>query len=237
MTIIVPLAAQAGKTFLQLCQRVVQEVAASGAGPSTVIGQTGEYRRIVDWVAEADQEIQREHDSWRFMVDDFAINTVVGVTGYAASQCTPPVVDLRKWKERRIKCYLLAAGVTDEQLIPYIDYDEWYRRFATGPQSNSRPMFWTYGNEMELLIGPPPADVYRVSGEYQKSCGLLINDADVPNYPPEFHMLPVYLAMVRYGYYTGAPEVIQNGQRLYSKMLAEMRRTQLPRMNTFRPLA
>lgn len=225
------------KTYLQLCQRLRQEVQGSGTGPTTVTGQTGEYKRIVDWVAECDEEIQREYDEWRFMVGKFQINTVVGINSYLPSACTPTVTDLRKWKERRIKCYLLAAGVNDEQLIPYIDYDEWYRRFATGPQSNSRPMFWTYGNNMELLIGPAPADVYRISGEYQKVVSTLVDDEDIPQYPAEFHMLPVYLTMARYGYYTGAMEVIQNGMRLYNKMLSEMRRTQMPRMNQLRPMA
>ena len=224
-------------TFLQLCQRLRQEVAATGVGPVTVLNQTGEYKRIVDWLAEADEDIQREHDEWRFMVGTFQINTTVGVGSYSAADCVTPITDLRKWKERRIKCYLLAAGVTDEQLIPYIDYDEWYRRFGTGPQSNSRPMFWTYGNDMELLIGPPPADVYRISGEYQKVVSTLVDDDDVPNYPAEFQMLAVHLARVKYGTYTGASEQIQEGDRLYRKMLSQMRRTQMPRLNQLRPLA
>lgn len=225
------------KTYLQLCQRLRQEVSANGTGPTTVGGQTGEYKRIVDWVAEADEEIQRETDEWRFMVGTFSLNTVVGDKSYTAADCTPPITDMRKWKERRPKCYLLSAGVTDEQELNYIDYEDWYSRYNTGPQSNSRPMHWTYGNSGELLIGPAPADVYRISGEYQRVVTTLTDDDDTPIYPAEFHMLPVYLAMMKYGRYTGASEVYSDGERLYYKLLSAMRRTQMPRMNRFIPLA
>lgn len=237
MSIVVPLSSPQGKTYLMLCQRLRQEVQAAGSGPTTVVGQTGEYQRIVTWIAEADEEIQRETDTWRFMVGTFAINTVVGVKSYLPSDCVPPITDLRKWKERRIKCYLLSAGVTDEQELTYIDYEDWYVKYNTGPQSNSRPMHWTYGNSGELLIGPAPADVYRISGEYQKVVTTLTLDTDVPNYPAEYHLLPMYLAMMRYGRYTGATEVYADGERLYYKMLSDMRRTQMPRVNRLLPMA
>lgn len=237
MPIVVPLSSLPDKTYLQLCQRLRQEVGASGTGPSTVVNQVGEYKRIVDWIADADQEIQQEHDEWRFMVNDFALDTVLGIASYAASQCTPPVVDLRQWKERTIKCYLLSAGVTDQNELRYIGFEDWDIMYNTGPQTNSRPIHWTIGNEMELLIGPHPADVYRITGLYQRSVSALTLDADVPNYPAEFQMLPVYLAMMKYGRFTAAGEVYADGERLYTKMLNRMRRSQLPRWNRRIPLA
>lgn len=237
MPIIVPLSSLPGKTYLQLCQRLRQEVGAAGTGPTTVINQTGEYQRLVDWIAEADEEIQRETDEWRFMVGNYALNTLVGVASYLPSDCIPPITDMRKWKERRPKMYLLASGVTDEQELTYIDYDDWYHRYGTGPQSNSRPRHWAYGNAGELLIGPRPADVYRISGEYQRVVTPLTLDAQTPIYPAEFHLLPVYLAMMSYGRYNAATEVYSDGERKYYKMLSQMRRTQMPRLNRSIPLA
>ena len=49
-------------TFLELCRRLAREVDASGSGPSAVTGQTGENRRIVDWVASAWQDIQLQRN-------------------------------------------------------------------------------------------------------------------------------------------------------------------------------
>lgn len=227
----------ASLTYLQLAQILRQEVGASGSGPTTTVGQVGEYKRIVDWIAQADAEIQQEHDEWRFMVNSFAVNTVVGTASYAASTFVTPVTDLRQYKERTIKCYLLSAGVTDQNELRYLDFEDWDIMYNTGPQTNSRPIHWTIGNALELLIGPHPADVYRITGLYQRSVTTLSGDAAVPVYPAEFNMLPVYLAMMKYGRFTAAGEVYSDGERLYTKMLNRMRRSQLPRWNRRIPLA
>lgn len=227
----------APQTFLQLTQALAVEVGATGIGPVTVANQTGEYRRLIKWIADSDMELQQEHDNWRFMVNTFEINTVVGDGVYTAADCVTPVTDLRSWRERTIKAYLLSAGVTDECELRYIDYESWYVMYHTGPQTNSRPIHYTVGNAMELLIGPLPMDVYRISGEYQRSVTKMTADADTPVYPAEFHSLPVYLAMMKYGRFTGAQELIDHGQYLYNKMMNRMERSQLPRMNHRLPLA
>lgn len=225
------------QTFLQLAQVLRQEVGAAGTGPSTVVSQSGEYARIVRWIADADQEIQQEHDNWRFMVNTFTLNTVASDGSYSASDCIVPVTDLRIWRDRMIKIYLLSAGTTDEGYLRYVDYESWYSKYNTGPQTPSRPIHYAIGNAQELLIGPIPDAVYRISGEYQRSVTQMTSDSNTPLYPAEFHMLPVYLGMMKYGRFTGGTEVFQDGERLYKKMLNRMERTQLPRMNSKLPLA
>ncbi|HXE49570.1 MAG TPA: hypothetical protein VN663_14420 [Ramlibacter sp.] len=237
MTIVIPTSGNPGKTFLQLAQRLRQEVQGAGTGPTTVLNQTGEYKRIVDWIAEADEEIQQEHDTWKFMVGNFALNTVVGDASYTPADCLTPFNDFRQWRQRTVKCYNLTAGVNDEIELNYIDYESWYVLYNTRPQTNSRPIHWTTGNQNELLIGPLPNDVYRVSGEYHRNATEMVADSEYPKYPSEYHMLPVYLAMMKYGRFTGASEVFADGERLYKKMLHRMERTQLPRFNSRQPLA
>lgn len=237
MPIIIDVPGLAGKSYLDLCVEVREEVMASGNGPVSVLNQTGEYRRIVKYVADADEEIQQEHDEWKFMVNLFTLTTVVGVASYAPSQCDVPVNDLRQWRQRTFKCYLESVGPGDEQPLTYIDYQIWYDRYHTGTQSNQRPVHFTIGNGMEILLGPVPGDVYKVSGEYQRCVTRMTDNDDVPTYPAEYHMLPIYLAMMKYGRSTAASEVFADGQRLYNKLLNRMRRTQLPPINTLRPLA
>lgn len=227
----------APKTFLQLAQSLRQEVGANGTGPTTVVSQTGEYKRLIDYIAAADEEIQQEKDQWRFMVKSFQINTVAGTMAYASTAFLVPSTDVRTWRDRTIKCYLLSAGKGDEGWLSYIDYEEWDATYNTGAQTNNRPMHWTIGNANELLIGPAPNGVYRITGEYMRTASTLTADSDTPTYPAEFHMLPVYLAMMKYGRFTGAGEVYTDGERLYNKMLNRMKRTQLPQFNHPRPLA
>lgn len=224
-------------TFLQLCQRLRQEVGAAGTGPSAVTNQTGELKRIVDWIATSDEEVQQEYDEWKFMVGTFAIDTVADDGSYAASDCVTPITDLRNWKTETFKIYLSATGVSDETPLYYMDYQEWYEIYNTGTQTSNRPKHFAIGPDMSIKLGPAPNAVFRVSGEYQKSVDTLAANSDEPIYPDEYHMLPVYLGMMKYGRYTGAVEVYADGERLYKKLLRRMERTQLPRIRTAGPLA
>tara|TARA_R110000868_G_scaffold198965_3_gene445554 strand:+ start:1929 stop:2612 length:684 start_codon:yes stop_codon:yes gene_type:complete len=217
-------------TFLQLAARLRQEVCGAGTGPTAVTNQTGESKRIVDWIASADEEVQQEHDGWRFMVGNFTLNTVAADGSYAASDFVTPVTDLRQFREKTLKIYLLSAGVSGESRLTYMDYDQWEAAYNIGTQTSNRPTHFTVGNDMSLKLWPIPDAIYRVSGEYQKSVTTLSASSDTPNYPSEYHMLPVYRGMMKYGRYAGAMEVYSDGERMYRWMLRKMERTQLPRI-------
>lgn len=237
MTIIVTLPGPAGFTFLELVQRLRREVGASGVGPASVLGQTGEYQRLIDYVADADEEIQQEHDNWKFMVGTFGLLTIAGVTEYPPELCDPPINDLRAWKERGMKYCLQSAGPASTGRMAHMDYDTWEATYGLPSAAGGPPQYFTSGDAGELLLGPAPDDVYIVTGKYQRAATRMLADTDTPKFPAEFHMLVVYLAMMKYGRYTGATEVYQDGERLYNKMLTRMRRTQLPEMTLAAPLA
>lgn len=225
------------KSFLQLAQALRREVGANGTGPASVLSQTGEYERIVNWIRDADEEIQQERGEWKFMVKSFALNTVAGQMAYTGANFLTPATDVDRWRHRTIKCYLLSAGKGSEYYLDYVDYEVWDATFNTANLVNNVPACWTVGNAGELLIGAAPNGVYRITGEYYRTPTTLAADTDVPIYPAEFHMLPVYLAMMKYGRFTAASEVYSDGERLYNKMLNRMRRDQLPQFNQHLPLA
>lgn len=226
-------------TFLQLAQELREEVGGTGntASPSAVTNQVGELRRIVNWIAKSDEEIQRKHNEWKFMVGEFSLNTVAGDNSYASTDFLTPVTNLRGFKRDTLKIYLLATGTTDECKLHYIPYQHWYDTYNVGSLANDRPRFWTIGNDLSLKIGPTPNAVYHISGEYQKSVTTMTNNGDSPLYPAEFHRLAVYLGMMKYGRFTGAIEVYQDGERMAGVMMREMERTQLPEVLRAGPLA
>lgn len=223
-------------TFLQLCSRLRQEVGAAGTGPTAVTGQVGEYKRIVDWIATADEDIQRLHNEWKFMRGSFTLNTVANDASYAYSDTVVPITNFRDWRWTTFKIYLSSAGVGSERELPYVDYQT-YIDLNVGTQNAGHPKVFSVGNAMEILLWPKPDAVYVVSGEYQKSVELMDANADVPAYPSEYHMAAVYKAMMSYGRSTGAAEVYQDGENNFKRLMREMRRTQLPRTQRGRPLA
>lgn len=222
-------------TFLQLAARLRQECAGSGTGPTSVVGQTGELKRICDWIATADEDVQRLHNEWKFMVGSFTLDTVAADGSYLAADCIAPVTDLRDWRRETLKIY--QTSVADETPLQWIDYQVWYEAYGTGTPSSARPAFFAIGNDMSIKLGPVPNAVYRVSGEYQKAVTTLAADADTPLYLSEYHMLAVYRGMMKYGRYTGAQEVYQDGENEYKRMLRQMERTQLPRLRLAGALA
>ena len=54
-------------TFLELCQTVRQEVGLSGTGPTTVVSQEGQLKVVVDFVIEADHQVQGLWSDWNFL--------------------------------------------------------------------------------------------------------------------------------------------------------------------------
>ena len=45
-------------TYLELCQTLRREAGVSGVGPASVVDQSGEYLRLVEWIKAAWTEIQ-----------------------------------------------------------------------------------------------------------------------------------------------------------------------------------
>lgn len=212
-------------TFLQLASRLRQECGVAGTGPTTVIGQTGELKRLVDWIADADEEIQQEHNDWRFMAGSFSITAVNGTASYLPAAFTPAVTNFRDVRQDTVNVYLTSRA--NESRLRFMDYQTWFDTYNTGEQTTGRPVHYTIGNDQSIKLGQTPDAAYTITGEYQKTAARMTVDADTPIYPAEFHMLPVYLAMMKYGRFTAANEVFSDGERLYKKMLARMKRTQL----------
>ncbi len=220
-------------TYLEMCQALRQEVSGSGSGPNSVLNQVGELKRLVTWIARADEDVQRKHNNWLFMRSGFTVHTVSGTASYSYSSCTDTTTSaaisrFRDWDRDTFKSYLLSAGVGSEIELGFMGYQDWYSQYNTGIQVDSQPIEFSVLPSRSFVLGPAPSDVYVVSGDYWKSVTTMSADSSTPLYPSEYHMLPVYRAMMSYGVNMGAPEVYQSGKSLYQQMLNQMELTQLP---------
>lgn len=221
--------------FLALCQRTASECAVSQTGPADTTTQTGRLGQIVKWVNAAWGDLQTKHDEWLFMRFGFRVDTTSGDGEYAYSDCTDTtttavITAFRDWSKKvPMKIYLVSAGQATETDLVFIDYPDFYQRYLIGTPGNSYPKHWSRAPNGNLLLGPKPDGIYRVSGEYQRSATAMAADSDTPALPSEYHLAIVYRAMMKYGRYVGAQEIYNDGAIEYRRMLREMRRTQLPR--------
>jgi len=75
----------------------------SGSTPTTVVGQTGEYGRLVSWVNTAWMDIQMMRQDWDWMRTTATFPTVTGQPIYSVSQIG--LTDFGKWARDTFRNY------------------------------------------------------------------------------------------------------------------------------------
>ena len=229
--------------YLQLAQRLRQECAVSGTGPTSVLNQTGMAGLLVSWIDAAWVEIQGLHNNWNWMREPFTFETAVGVGDYLPTAITntltgQPMTDLRFWHKETFRAQKKSIGVQDEQWLVEWEYQIFRNTYRFNIQVNSRPVvFAEKPNGKAVMLGALPEDIYNINGEYQVKATHLAADTDVPDMPEAYHLLIVYKAMQSYGLYEAASEVVSRGQMEYQKLLTQLEREQLPDVYLGQPLA
>ena len=214
--------------FLQLAQRLRQECGIAGTGPQSVINQSNEARRLVDYVADAWVEIQKLHDAWLFMraewTSDIAANAAQITLADAGIADT-----FKKWDTETLRCFRTSIGSADDMWLVEWDWPVFRDTYRFGQQVPGRPVvFAVKPADKSLQLGPAADVAYTVYGEYWKRPVRLALDADVPAVPDDHHMTIVYKAMEYYGLYESASEVLERGRRGYGAGLTSLEREYLP---------
>lgn len=227
-------------TLLELVQRAMQECGVSGTIVTTV-GLAGEQLRVLDWVKTAWREVQAKHDDWTWMRSSnlagggvsFIPAAGVPVTPLGSGAGTVGVIaaTFGKWVTGSFRTYLTSVGTNNETMLDDISYDEWRDGYMYGAQRTvqTRPVVIAPGPAMQLCVGPPTNGLYTVTGDFYTAPTSMTLDADTPTgLPSGYDMVIVYQAMLYYGGYEAAPEVLDRGTVGYSKLMSEMEAKWLP---------
>ena len=215
-------------TFLELCADLRREAGISGTGPSSVVGQTGEMLRVVEWVLSAYRSIQNLHPNWLFLQNDFSFQTVAGTGNYTKTATGTP--ELGAWKAQTFSCYLTAAGVNAEQFLCYVPWDDFSDAYMMGSTSVQQglPVYFTIKPDQSVQLWPIPNDAYTVRGEYFKRAQSMAANSDEPLIPLAFQEAIVWRALMLYGAYAAADEKYSHGQNEYQSVLSRLELNQLP---------
>lgn len=233
--------------FLQLCQSTRELAGISGSGPTSVVGQSGEMLRIVNWVNTAWGELQHWHTEWSFMRGSFYLDTVAAQRAYVPAAArdaatTNLITSFDKWltEDDDLKCYLLSEGQATEGWVVEMDYPAFTRtyEFAGNDSVTGRPtVFSIRPEDRALLLAAKPDGVYRVTGKYRKGVQTLSGNADVPDLEADYHMAIVHRALIKYALYENAPETLAAARADFSMILSRMEDRFLPPMGFAGPLA
>lgn len=213
--------------FLQLCQRYRLEAGISGTGPTAVTGNSNnEYARIVNWIAQADLEIQTRYDDWRFMWRQFSFETVAGQGAYTETEVVTASYTVNTYATDSFRYYLTSAGQSTEQWMEYQEWPEFYPYWRNGAMRTRQgvPTIWSERPDGVIELGYVPDAAYTITGQYWRGPVLMAANTDTPLYPAKYHMLPVWWAMVNYAGFEESSFQYQNAQNMLNRLWPAMER-------------
>lgn len=214
--------------FIQLVQRLQQECGVSGSAIVTTLNQNGENKRLVDWINSAWYDIQGVNEDWQWLRTTTTFTTIAHQPTYTTAQCN--AINFGMWARDTFRNYVTSTGITSEIFMDYIDYETWRDGYYYGALRNtlSRPTVMSIAPDKSICVGPIADEGYTLLGDYFTAPVYLSGDTDTPAMPEKFHMAIVYRAMMFYGMYEAAQEVVQRGTVEYKRLLRRMESDRMP---------
>ena len=224
---------------LSLCNSLIQKCGISGGSMVTTVSQTGEAGRVVSWIDEAWLNIQLAEPRWNWMREPCSFTTTYNQYSYAPA-ADVGLTDFGSWKIDSFRRYITSTGVRSEIFMTPMRYDTYRDTYLFGNMrlAPGDPLFISEGPDLSLNLGLIPNDVgYTINGEYFRAPVAMTTDTDSPDVPSQYHMLVVYRAMMMYGAYESAQEVLFEGTNLYNAMLRRLMRDQMEDISSTTALA
>lgn len=218
-------------TFLEIVQSLRQNAGIAGTGPSTVVGQTGEMKRLVDWTAAAWFEIQATHPDWRYKRYSVSFATVAAQATYTPAQAGITAATFSRWVRDSFRVYNTSSGFGSEIELNFVPYDYWRDVYQFGAMRTSyqQPIQLTVTPNNSIGLGPVPLAGYTINGDYYTAPIRMSLDADEPELPAAHDTrIIVYKALMYYAAFESAPEVFQFAQMQYNILYSLLAKDQLP---------
>jgi len=202
------------RTFLQLVQDLYREVGAAGGTPTTAIpttqNTTGEILRLVNYVHDAELEIQNMWVDWKWLRQTLTFytgtqnQTGIFTTLNGAVSAYPP--DLAEWDWKSF--FIYPVNATQPQQLETAEWQE-VRNQVFNTTSFNQPFRVIVMPNNTFRFDNIPDQSYQCFCEYRTVPYDLKNDADVSNIPSRFaNRLIVEWARFKYGLFEGASEQV-----------------------------
>lgn len=220
---------------LELVQRLSLESSASGT-VTTTVGQQGESLRLVTWIDQAWQDIQRMDNQWKWMRKTAGpTNLVQDRAIYAPADAPFSLTDFGDWLPDSFRIY--QGTVDNEQILTQYPYERFRDTYIYGTTRNTNgyPIAITIVPDKSLRVALQPNSTnYFLSGEYYSKPSVMAADTDTPDIPERYHMMIVWGALVDYGGFESSPEAYTRAKERYTELKDDLIINQGPEILTDR---
>lgn len=206
-------------TFLALVQQFYREMGYSGVVPTTVVSQTSQKRKAVDWIAEAEYLINTRWADWMYLWTQWSQGTTSGTANYSAPS------DIGTWDKESF--YLNYTADTYQQLT-YIPYKEWREDWRQGTKTNTLPDQFTILPDKSITLEAPPDDSYTLTADYWKSPTKMTTDTETSPIPDRFERIIIVRAKLIHAEHFGDMPLYQQALLEYNELLDRLEADQLP---------
>ena len=210
-------------TFLELCNRVVQESGISGAGLISVEVTAATppiLRKVVEWVRQADIDIQTLQDDWGFR---WAIGTLPLLQG----QGVYTAMDLGLMDLHKFRGPLIRSNGGRVHYMPWRQFSMagYQRETALGD-----PQLITVRPDGLIMVYPTPAHNVDLDAEYTRKAVRMLDSEDQPLIPEQWHDVILHKALMYYANHEEDNDLFEKSRFWYEQRLTEMGADQLPVM-------
>lgn len=205
--------------FLAGVQRLHRETGRSNAVPTALVGATTADQRLFDWYADAWRAIQSERSDWRWMRATLDATLTIDLQTYTGTALG--ATSFGRWRaqdDRYCPLVYVSGSINTAAPVKFLQLDEFRRRWVYHSGGSSWPIEWSIDEDDQLLLGPPPSVAYKLRIDYWKEPIELDADADVPDLPDRFQLMPMWGALIEAAKYDAAPDVLQRATDNYATM-------------------
>ena len=186
-----------------MLQALKQETSVSGAVPTTTVGQTGEMKRLVDWIQTAHNSVQTQYANWFFL-------WATATQSVSTRTVTKPS-DHNYWDAKRFTL----NGV----YIPAQSYNDYTPDTVIQTAPPTKVIIMPNGN---LMFDTTPDTTYTLGYDYFKLPVILAADSDTSPIPDHLQRVILGDAMVRYGNYESAQDMVNQGQAMFQEYMRKL---------------
>lgn len=203
-------------TFLELCKRVRADAGISG-DIATVLNQQGMMAKLVNWVRQADLDIQRMQTSWTFMWRTATPSLQVGVRLYQ-----PADLDIQQVRDS-------LSFQIGKQYLKMVSWEHWMQSYNLQlVDPPAQPTVFTQRPDGAFLFERIPDQAYPLTITYYIKPISMASNSSVSVVPEEYHEAIVQRALYLYAKQEEDQYLMQTAQAEFDMLTSQLAADYLP---------